>query len=392
MPLTSFDEMLCHQIATTFDHVGSSDHRFFDRTFFGTFAPDGSVGVVTGMASYNNTNTFEGYAAIHHSGRQYNLRLARPLRPEMQVLEVGPLAHKVLEPLSSVQLTLAPNASGCSFELTWEGVIPPHEELHHYQRAQGRAVQDFRRFDQPGRVSGWVNICGSQVSVLDWFGARDHSWGVRAGMGGYEPITETPRDVADSRNSFLVVWLEFATEKWAGHIQVREDGEGSRRYFNGFVQERSGARNRYEAVDVSIGPISFHPGTAAYANARLHITTHEGSTWDIDAQPLATAWAYRGAGYDRGYDDGRGLGVFRGHVVEHDIYDVSDVEMVRSVDDNRVLEPGHREQPVRLTLNGESGFGHMPIGFSGNIPRYGLEQLPGQGVHRAGPFGSVLEA
>ena len=40
--LTAMDDTLWHQIPSTFDHVGTSDPRFFDRHWFAFYAPDGS--------------------------------------------------------------------------------------------------------------------------------------------------------------------------------------------------------------------------------------------------------------------------------------------------------------------------------------------------------------
>ena len=41
--LTSLDDTLWHQLPTKFDHVGTSDPRFFDRYWFALYAPDGSA-------------------------------------------------------------------------------------------------------------------------------------------------------------------------------------------------------------------------------------------------------------------------------------------------------------------------------------------------------------
>ena len=80
---------------------------------------------------------------------------------------------------------------------------------------------------------------------------------------------------------------------------------------------------------------------------------------------------YKGGGYDSGFIDERGLGLHRGVIEEHDVYDVSHAEDV-VLEDGRVIRPWHREATCTLTVNGESGLGHFPIISTGEIKRYGL--------------------
>ena len=39
--LTPLDDSLWHQIASPFENVGTSDHRFFDRMWFAVYDPGG---------------------------------------------------------------------------------------------------------------------------------------------------------------------------------------------------------------------------------------------------------------------------------------------------------------------------------------------------------------
>ena len=43
--LTPLDDTLCHQLPTTFDHVWTSDPRWFDRYWFAIYSKDGSVAI-----------------------------------------------------------------------------------------------------------------------------------------------------------------------------------------------------------------------------------------------------------------------------------------------------------------------------------------------------------
>lgn len=363
--LTEHDETLLHQAPEPFGVVGTSDHRFFDRNWFGCYSPDGRAGVITGMGAYPNMNVLDGFAAVHLDGKQYNVRASRALRPRIGDLRVGPVCHEVETPLWRHRLRLDEGDHGTALDLTWEGVAPAHLEPPHRGRLDGRLYQDYRRFDQPGTVSGWVQVAGERIDAAGWFAVRDHSWGIRRQVGGFEPFTGS---LPPELGGVLFVWLEFVAGGVTGHLQVHEDGLGRVLAVEGFVLPERG-----EALPVTHvrHDIEFRAGMRVYRRAVLRLVTEGGAEWEIDAKPLIAAWAYQGTGYDGGFNDGRGLGVFRGDVVEHDVFDVSHPEDV-VLASGTAIRPMHREQGVRLTVNGRPGFGHLPIMPIGRIERYGM--------------------
>ncbi len=90
--LTKLDEILRHQLPTTFDHVGTSDPRFYDRYWFCAYDPAGELALITGMGLYANMNVMDGFVSLmtpkdgssEHAGRaadQHNFRFSRILRP-----------------------------------------------------------------------------------------------------------------------------------------------------------------------------------------------------------------------------------------------------------------------------------------------------------------------
>ena len=60
--LTPLDDTLCHQLPTTFDHVWTSDPRWFDRYWFAIYSKDGSVAIQITMGAYRNMNVLDGGA------------------------------------------------------------------------------------------------------------------------------------------------------------------------------------------------------------------------------------------------------------------------------------------------------------------------------------------
>ena len=94
MPLTRLDETLRHQIATTFDHGGTSDPPFFDRYWFSSYdlshpenvvLPSGEVRVPghreAPAAGTVNGRPLAGHQIVICSGRVPFLGLADDVRP-----------------------------------------------------------------------------------------------------------------------------------------------------------------------------------------------------------------------------------------------------------------------------------------------------------------------
>jgi hypothetical protein len=119
--------------------------------------------------------------------------------------------------------------------------------------------------------------------------------------------------------------------------------------------------------------ITFHQGTHVFDAMKIHAKTADGQDWDIEVEAIGRPWVYRGTGYDHGWNDGRGLGAWRGDglTVETDEYDVSHPENV-TMPDGSVIHPVHREQPVRVRVRGEEGNGHSPMMVVGPNKVYGL--------------------
>lgn len=363
--LIGLDETLHHQASRPFRMAGVSDHRFFDRYWFSAVHPTGEVGVIAGLAFYKNMGTCDGFMSVQKDGMQHNLRLSRPLAGQLDKTVVGPLRVSVVEPFRHLHIELGPNEHGIAADLHWHSDFPPHVEAHHLQVFHDRVTQDSTRYDQVGGWSGWLELTGERFAVDDWWGVRDHSWGVRPGVGGFEPA------LSAASTSMLWLWSCFSADDYSCQFQLREDGEGNRLYFDGRLDYRaSDGREPVRAVDVR-HEVSFVAGTRSFDHLHYELRLEDGRTIDIEAEPIVQPWAYSGTGYSGGYLDGKGLGAYRGEVMEHDVYDVSHPEIVLL--DGEPQHPGHREQPVRVSLDGKPGyFGHMPVMTTGAVRRYGL--------------------
>jgi hypothetical protein len=345
--LTPLDDTPWHQLPTTFDHVGSSDVRFFDRLWFAASDPAGAGALQFTMGVYQNMNVVDGGFVVIHEDRQHNLRVSRQLRPTYATV-CGPLAIDVVEPLQHVHLSIAPSAGTAHGELDWKATLPPQEERHHFHRSWGRVLEDYARYDQIGEVSGWLEIDGERVELDSWWACRDHSWGVRERVGIPEPFTgEVPPPQAS-----LFAFLFFSTDTHGGHVQVTAR-DGAEHLTVEIVDRATGTSMLGESVVVDA---EFVDDGRPRRMRRVQLDVSDGSgtitRFDLDAHGPAVAM--QGLGYG-GYDDGLGLGVHRGlDHVEAEVWDVSRAAEV-GYPDGTTGRPVHRIQPVRLLQTGPGG-------------------------------------
>jgi hypothetical protein len=371
--LTGLDDTLFHQTADPMVHTPVSDHRFFDRSVYGINAPDHSVHLLTSMGVYKNNDVLDGFVMAQvNRERQYNQRYSRRLSRDYERVGVGPLHYDVIEPMKRHRIRLESGAHPVSFDLEWQAVLPAHLEARHQVRHHGRLVRDYSRFDQFAKVNGWIRIKGDRTEVRDWFSWRDHAWGVRPGVGGFEPQTGG----LDTDEGYLALYFWFLTDDYGGFIQTQEDGEGRLKYLNGTLHPRDGGPVLH--VTRVSHDIAFEPGTRIYRQVRIVFETDDGRTWQGEADPIGRGWVFKGSGYNNGYDDGRGLGFFRGEdIAEIDSYGIGHPEDV-VMPDGSIERPLHREQFARVIVGGKPGQAHCVVQTTGPHRRYGLAGAAGQ--------------
>jgi hypothetical protein len=370
--LSEADDLLWHQLPTTFDQVVTSDPRFFDRYWFATQdQASGVIGQFT-LGVYNNMDVVDAGVAVIVDGEQYNVRSSRSLRPTFESV-CAPLEIEVVRPLKEFRLTVRPGEHQISGELTWQAVLPAGLETPHFERRRGRIVQDHQRFNQVGQCTGWLEAGGRRIALDRSWGCRDHSWGIRPGVGVREPVTG-PRDSLDDRG-YLLALLFFSTDAVGGYVHVSERGS-DRTYLSGMMVDRvSGTETCLTAADVEI-EFTLHSGTRRMQTATLSVRLDDRRTLRLDCEAAGPAVAMQGIGYSGGFDDGQGLGVWRGMShVEHEIWDVRDPSVIRLAD-GTVRRPWHRIQPVSVRSSGQGlaglGQGSLTLIPSGNLPKYGL--------------------
>lgn len=376
--LTPLDETLHHQAPLTFDHVHSTDHRFYDRQLMGGFRADGEIAFLAGITIFKNMNVIEGFVLVQkRSTRQYNVRMTRQLRPMPNSdARIGPLGLTVIEPFKQLKYKLEVGDYPISIDITFDAMMPPRLEHPHVSRGDGRLHTDYLRYNQLGRTSGSIMVEGEQFDGEDWFGWRDHSWGVRPGVGGFEPMTGTASagGVASASRTggkgLFLVHAGFRAGDLGGAVQLIEDGEGKRIYTEGEVRQGIGEPVEIDRLEHEV---KFVPGTRVFDTLGLEMSLADGRFMRLDAKAVGRPWVYRGGGYDSGFNDGLGQGVWRSKdlMFEIDEYDISHPELV-GFPDGTTGKTKHREQLTTCTVDGVPGSAYMPMFVIGPQPRFGL--------------------
>lgn len=344
--LSPLDDLPFHQAPTPLHVPATSDSHYQDGYYFACYRPGAHV--FCGLRLHPNSNVLDGYAGIVTGGEQRGMRMSRALLPRYGELAVGPLALEVLEPMRRQRLTLGDNPTGLAFDLTFEASAPEFVETSRPQYRFGRLFNHVLRYSQPCRATGHLVLDGERIEVDRWFGARDHSWGIRSTMGPYVPIggegTET-----DERA--LRLWVPFEVGGRAGFFHTHEGKEGETLDFEGRVHE--GGR----AVELASAgyELRYHRGTRRLAGGAFTLQTRGGPDQRYEFEVVCDPAHPQGFGYTRGWRDGGQPGVYRGtEHLEHDRFRVDDP--------GRALGPEHVPAERRLggtefacTLTGPDG-------------------------------------
>ena len=192
-PLLGADEGLNHQIVDTFATLSQTDLAWTEKIWASIAKTDGSLQVDFGLGKYQNRGIIDGFGGVSRGKEQWTVRGSRELASAPEESAIGPIHLEIVEPLKQIRFRLEPNdVQPISFDIVLSAVTPPFFEERNLvrNRRTGRIDVDVIRYHQGGWASGTVTVDGKTFDVNpdEWFGFRDHSWGVRQAIG--EPLTD----------------------------------------------------------------------------------------------------------------------------------------------------------------------------------------------------------
>jgi len=352
--LLSVDEYPYHQIAQPFAATATSDAQWSDGHYVCVCDADGAVCLAASLRLYPNNDVLDGFVCLRHDGRQFNLRLSRRLRPDVEHLAVGPLRLEIVEPLRAIRLVLGPNELGIEVDILCGTTALPHLDPVEATRVDGRLVSERATYEVTGRCTGWADVRGTRLTFdpqRDCF-FRNHSWGVHPGRGGPRSYAAPPR-AGTARTPGLRQWVLFAMPDHGGFFF--QDPSGRRAAGTGAVM----SADRTVAVISVEHDLAFYDGGRRLRGGWFRLTDEESRTRTYAFEDLG--WVYcQGGGYFGGFADGLGQGVFRGDFhQEGEVWDVR--HPTRVVDETgREFEFEHAwaESFVRLRSGTDEGLAH----------------------------------
>jgi hypothetical protein len=367
--LLAADELLNHQTPETFATIAHADIAWTEKLWASLFARDGSLQVDVGIGKYHNRNVMDCFAGISRGTEQLTVRASRRLDRDAERVGVGPVDYEVLEPLKKVRFTLRENhVLPIRFDLTVTGVLPPFLERKDAQREpHGFRVQsDLLRYHQASTVSGTVTVDGKVIEVHDeeWFGFRDHSWGVRMDVGEPAPDVYKPQRLDQD---FLLTWSPMWFHRPDGtsyeihHYQQQVDHATT--YFSGFVNEPDGTQRELHAVR---DELKFDPVNRRLLGGKMTFDAGWGDTRTVEIEPVSATGFHLGTGLYFGFKGHRhGMWLGDAHVDGERYADVSSRETVEEVHQLR-------DCVIRCREGDAVGYGIFESMVIGEHPRYGL--------------------
>lgn len=361
--VTPQDDLIGHQLPTTFDQLGTSDPAWMERLWYtGHPVPGGDMIFDIGLGYHPNRNVMDAFAGITIGMRQYNFRASRHLRPHPLTTTVGPLEISVVEGLRRHRLRLAPNDSGLSFDLEFLATMNPHEESPHFRRRLGKITEDMARIQQLGAYAGWIEVDGRRIEVKPdtWLGQRDHSWGIRGEMRTDEtapPLTFYP--------PFFYMWATAQFKNRGLHIFFKERAPGDKIYLSGEEVFTSGSKvsGRNALVDARHSLVwEDDPHGQTVRSAVLDLRFASGEERQVSIRTLPARYFLKGGLY--GGLDGWFHGDDKGRLhTESNTWDLSD-PAVRRV--TRTLA----DHVVEVRDGDEVGYGIIEYGVGKGFPMY----------------------
>lgn len=366
--INPFDDFPFHQIAAPIDVPEQSDRHFNDGYWFAFYRP--GTYAFCGLRLHPNSNVMDGYAGAIVDGEQRNVRFSRALRPLTNDLAVGPLTIEVLEPLRLQRLTLAANETGIEYdvEIAARALWPESRHLHH---RHGVLLNDVLRYTGVTRATGWLGIDGERIEVDDWYGARDHSWGIRASMGPRAPLGGILPEAHDPRA--IRIWIPFDCGHQRGFFHLHEDADGNVLDFEGEIVDEDGAVTPLSAARHAF---RYEEGSRRLSGGEFTLIDVHGAEHDYGFEVVCQPVHPQGFGYTNGWSDGGNPGVWRGReVIESSRFAVTDPHVAGGGEHLPAARRlGGTEFAARLQgPGGATGMAHVEHMIYGTYRPYGFE-------------------
>jgi len=179
--LVPADEYFYHQIPEPLLNVVTYHEHWRESYFFVLHPPDkpGDV-VILAMATYPAHSMMDAVQMGTINGDSildYHIRTFDGGDPHTTC--VGPISIDIVEPFKTIKLTADGNSAMVGMDLSFTARTQAYGLRRGTMKAGHEIIWDQSHMLQSGNFSGTYTYKGTTYPVNNWWGQRDHSWGIR---------------------------------------------------------------------------------------------------------------------------------------------------------------------------------------------------------------------
>jgi hypothetical protein len=180
MRLTAMDEHLVHQLPEPLAHSAIDTPHWRESYFFIAHRRDtvGDVVILT-MATYPQRETMDSLQMGRVGGERLMGYQGRPYDGDPHTPTVGGARIEIVEPYKEIRLFADPAECTVGMDLTFTARTQAYGLRRGTMRAGHELIWDQSHMLQSGTYNGTYTVAGTTYEMRDWWGQRDHSWGIR---------------------------------------------------------------------------------------------------------------------------------------------------------------------------------------------------------------------
>jgi hypothetical protein len=274
---TALDELFIHQIPEPLPNV-VTHHEHWRESYFFVMHPRDRMGdvVILTMAHYPARREMDSLQLGQIDGQFVFGRYSRPYGDDPHTPKVGPVSIDIVEPYKTIRLKADASEATVGLDITFTARTQHHGLRRGTMKAGHETIWDQCHMSQSGLYNGTYTYKGQAHEVRDWWGQRDHSWGIR-----------------DHRRCPMWNWLAIQLPDGMFAIWCWELPNGARIYTDGCFAPADGSapipvidfRHDYHWTDAKGAPTDYGregEGVAGLAG-RVEFTLEGGKRVVIDA-------------------------------------------------------------------------------------------------------------
>ena len=180
MNLTAMDEFLIHQLPQPLPQVAIPHPHWRESVFFIAHPRDrlGDVLILT-LATYPQRGVMDSLQMGRVGGVQVLGIHQRPYDGDPHTMDVGAAKVDVVKPYEELHIWSDPDRCELGLDLTFRARTKPYGLRRGTMRAGDETIWDQSHMFQSGSFDGTYTHAGTTRVVKQWWGQRDHSWGIR---------------------------------------------------------------------------------------------------------------------------------------------------------------------------------------------------------------------